>query len=303
MGFGKQVDEATAASMVDLALDRGINFIDTANVYNRGASEEILGHILGRRRDQIVLATKVGIRVGDWPADAGLSAAAIRNHIDQSLSRLRTDYVDLYYLHQPDPTVPLEESLSAMDQLVRAGKVRHVAASNYAAWQVCHMRGLAQSNGWANVVVTQPMYNLLARAIEAEFLPMCRALGVFTAAYNPLAGGFLTGKHKAEKPPEAGTRFDNNQAYQDRYWRAANFDAVARLQAAAGADGRSLISLALGWMLHHTSIDSVILGASNLDQLRTNIDSAADGPCSTATLEVCDSVWTSVRGSAPAYFR
>src|SRR5579875_1080209 len=248
MTFGAQVDEAGAAIMVDRALDHGVNFIDTANVYVAGRSEEILGRILRGRRDRIILASKVGIKMGDGPDESGLSRAAIARGIEDSLRRLRTDYLDLYYLHQPDPATPLEESLEAMDRLVRAGKVRYLGASNYASWQVCRLLWLAEADGWPAVRVVQPLYNLLARGIEPELLPMCRAFGISAVAYNPLAGGLLTGKHPPERPL-ANTRFERMPAYKDRYWHPANLAAVRELAEAARAEGRSLVSLALGWLL------------------------------------------------------
>jgi len=303
MTFGKQVDERTASSMVDLCLERGINFIDTANVYTAGASETILGRILQGRREKVILATKVGNRVGDQPDEVGLSKQAIQRQIDASLRRLQTDYVDLYYLHQPDASTPLEETLTAVDQLVRAGKVRAVGASNYSAWQACRLRWIADASGYLPVTVMQPMYNLLARNIEAEFLPMCRALGLATVVYNPLAGGLLTGKHMAHQEPASGTRFDGNAVYRDRYWRSENFAAVDRLQTTARAENRSVISIALNWLLHHTPIDCVILGASSLDQLKANLDAAEQGPCSEEVLAACRDVWQSVRAISPIYHR
>jgi aryl-alcohol dehydrogenase-like predicted oxidoreductase len=303
MTFGKQVDEPTAASMVDLALERGINFIDTANVYNAGASEEILGKVLRGRRDKVVLASKVGIKAGDAPLDSGLSPKAIRHQAELSLRRLQTDRIDLYYLHQPDLATPMEDSLGAVGELVREGKVRSVGVSNYSAWRICRMKWLAATRGLPDVVATQPMYNLLARNIEPELLPMCRELGVATIAYNPLAGGLLTGKHAADRAPPAGTRFDNNAVYRGRYWHAENFDAVRRLAAAAAEERRSLVSLALGWLLHHSAIDCVIVGASGLDQLRENLTAAAEGPCTTATLQTCADVWGTLRGNTPSPIR
>lgn len=303
MTFGAQVDRRAAASMLDVCLERGINFVDTANAYNKGGSETIVGQVLRGRRDKVVLASKVGIRAGDEPHDIGLSRRTIQHQIEASLRRLQTDYLDLYYLHQPDESTPLEETLAAFDELVRQGKVRYVAASNYAAWQVCRMHWLAERSGLQPPAVTQPMYNLLARGIEQEFLPMCRALGVSTVAYNPLAGGLLTGKHRADKPPASGTRFDANPAYQGRYWHPENFEAVAHLKAAAQAEGRSLVSLALAWLLHHTPVDCVILGASTLDQLAANLAAAEQGPCSSETLAACDEAWRIVRGISPVYNR
>jgi aryl-alcohol dehydrogenase (NADP+) len=302
MTFGAQADEPAAADMVAAALDRGVNFIDTANVYAGGRSEEIVGRILAGRRDRVVLASKGGIKVGDGPADSGLSRAAIEKGIDASLRRLRTDYLDLYYLHQPDPLTPMDESLEAMARLVRAGKVRHVGASNYAAWQVSRLNGLADKHDWPPVRVVQPLYNLLARGIEPELLPMANALGVGVVAYNPLAGGLLTGKHQPAGPV-AGTRFELMPAYKDRYWHPANFAAVAELATTATKVGRSLAGLALAWVRHHPPVDSVIVGASRPEQLRENLDSLEQGPLPPEAVSVCNRVWKELRGPSTQYHR
>jgi len=301
MTFGKQVDERVASSMLDLALERGLNFIDTANVYTGGASEEITGRLLKGRREKVVLATKVGVAVGRGPLDQGLSRKAIEHHCELSLKRLETDVIDLYYLHQPDASTPLEESLAAMAGLIKQGKVREWAVSNYSAWRIVHMRQLAEMAGMPAPAAVQPMYNLLARRIESELLPMCRRFGMLSIAYNPLAGGLLTGKHTAETPPPPGTRFDGNDAYRNRYWHGENFTAVKRLESAAG--NRSLISIAISWMLNHTAADCVILGASDLDQLRQNLDAAESGTLSPELLAVCEEIWPALRGIAPAYQR
>lgn len=302
MTFGAQVDAAVAASIVDLCLDEGVNFIDTANVYQAGASEELLGRVLGTRRDRVVLATKAGIKLADRPEESGLSRNAIVKALDSSLQRLRTDYVDVFYLHQPDDAVPIEESLDAADSLVRAGKVRQAGISNYAGWQVCRMLWLAEKNSWQPVQVAQPMYNLLARGIEQEFLPMARQFGVSVVAYNPLAGGLLTGKHRSDVVPP-GTRFERMPAYRDRYWNATNFEAVGRLSEIARSAGRSLIGLSLGWLLAQAQVTSVIVGVSHLDQLRQNLAAAHDKPLDSDTLVACDNVWSDLRGVAPRYNR
>ena len=302
MTFGAQVDEATAASMVACCLERGLNVIDTANVYNAGRSEEILGNVLQGRRDRVILATKVGIKMADGPDASGLSQAAITKGIEDSLRRLRTDYVDLYYLHQPDDAVRPEESLKAMDRLVRAGKGRFLGASNYAAWQVCHLLGLAEKNGWQPLSVVQPVYNLLARGIEQEFLPMCREFGLAVVAYNPLAGGLLTGKHRIEAP-QPGTRFEKMPVYRDRYWHPAHFEAVRELSDLARAAGRSLVSLALGWLRHHAGVDGVLLGASRLEQLHENLAALNDGRLPPELVVACDKVWAALRGVGPQYNR
>jgi aryl-alcohol dehydrogenase-like predicted oxidoreductase len=272
-------------------------------MYVEGQSESILGRLLAGRRDKVVLATKVGNKMGDGPDDAGLSRGAILKQIDASLRRLKMDYVDVYYQHLPDRATPLDETVAAMDDLVRQGKARVVGASNYSAWQTCRLRWLAEAGGLAPVEVTQPMYNLLARGIEPEFLPMCRSLGLSTVIYNPLAGGLLTGKHSADQPAAAGTRFDGNTMYQNRYWHRQNFEAVAHLKTAADRDNRSLISVSLGWLLHHTPIDCVILGASSLAQLQANLDAAGEGPCSEPLLTACEEAWEMVRAISPRYLR
>jgi aryl-alcohol dehydrogenase-like predicted oxidoreductase len=302
MTFGGQVDAAAAAAMVDYALDHGINFIDTANVYNAGHAEQVLGQVLRGRRDRVVLASKVGLKMGEGPDDRGLSRAALVKGIEGSLRRLGTDYLDLYYLHQPDYAVGLEESLQTLDQLVRQGKVRFPGASNYASWQVCRMLWLAQTNGWQPVRVVQPLYNLIARGIEQEFLPMCQDLRLAAVAYNPLAGGLLTGKHQSAAPL-AGTRFERMPAYRDRYWHAANFEAVRELAAVAAAAGRSLVGLALAWLLHHTGVAGVVVGASSLEQLKENLTALEQGPLAPETVAACDRVWRTLRGVSPAYNR
>lgn len=302
MTFGGQTDESTARSMVDACLERGVNFIDTANVYTSGTSESMLGRILASRRDRVVLASKVGLKVGDAADDQGLSPAAIRKAIDLSLRRLQTDYLDFYYLHQPDYATPLEESLAAMNDLVVAGKVRHVAVSNYAAWQLCHMHWLCERNGWQPPKLVQPMYNLLARRIETELVPFCKEFGVGIVPYNPLAGGLLTGKHTPEAPL-ADSRFERMPIYRDRYWQPENFSAVTKLQEIAASSGRSLARLSLGWVLAQPAVTSVILGASRLAHLEENLAALSDPPLSAETLAACDTVWPTLRGISPTYNR
>ncbi len=302
MTFGGQTDESAAARMVDDCLEAGINFIDTANMYGQGASEKMLAQILKGRRRKIVLASKVRNKMGEGPDESGLSRAAIRRAIDDTLQRLGTDYLDLYYLHQPDYETPLEETLAALDELVQEGKVRYPASSNYAGWQVVRMLWMAESRGYRPARVTQPMYNLLARGIEQEYLPMCRELGVSTVVYNPLAGGLLTGKHRAEAPIP-GTRFAGSQMYRDRYWHAAYFEAVRALEQIARDAGRRVVSLSLNWVLHHTTADCVILGASRPEQLRENLASLEDGPLPAEALAGCDRIWNQLRGVTPKYNR
>ncbi len=303
MTFGSQTDEAAAGRMVDRCLEAGINFFDTANAYNQGKAEIILGKALGARRSQVILATKVFNKMGDGPDDRGLSRAAIPKAIDASLARLRTDYVDLYYLHQPDHATPIEETLAAMDELVRAGKVRYPATSNYAAWQIVEILWLCEKNGFQPPYVSQPMFNLLARGIEEEYLPCCQRFGISVVPYNPLAGGLLTGKQGRERGPIDGTRFDGNKMYQDRYWHADYFAAVAELRGVARQAGKTLVELAFQWLLSQPLVDSIILGASKLEQLEENLKACEGGVLDAEVLARCDAIWKCLRGVTPKYNR
>jgi len=302
MTFGSQTDDAAAARMVDLCLDRGVNFFDTANSYNGGKSESMLGAILKGRRDRVVLARKLGNKTG-FPADAApLSRKSVLANIDASLGRLGTDRLDIYYLHLPDYETPIEETLAAMDEIVRAGKVRYPAISNFAAWQAARVFCISEKQGYRAPYVSQPMYNLLARGIEQEYVPFCKEYGVSMVVYNPLAGGMLTGKQNRERPI-AGTRFDSNQMYLDRYWHPAYFDAVDELGRIAEQGGRTLIDMSLNWLLHHTAADVVILGASKVEQLAQNLEAMERGPLAGDTVAECDRVWRGLRGVTPKYNR
>ena len=303
MTFGAQTDEATAQRIMDCCLDAGINFIDTANVYNGGAAETIVGKTLRGRRDKVILASKVRGKMGDASDETGLSRSAILKAIDASLARLGTDYLDLYYLHQPDYDSPIEETLETMEELVRAGKVRFPAISNYAAWQVAEILWICEERGYHPYFISQPMYNLIARGIEDEYIPFCQRFGVAVVPYNPLAGGLLTGKHSKQGAPTPGTRFDGNKMYQDRYWLDDDFAAVEDLRSIAAEAGKTLVELALQWLLTQPAVDSIILGASRLEQLQENLK-AADGPrLDKSVLERCDAVWKRLRGITPKYNR
>ncbi|MGO8787400.1 MAG: aldo/keto reductase [Terriglobia bacterium] len=303
MTFGSQTDEATAHRIVDCCLDAGINFLDTANVYNRGAAETLVGKTLKGRRDKVILASKVRGKMGDAPDEEGLSRAAMHKAIDASLMRLGTDYLDVYYLHQPDYATPIEETLDAMEELVRAGKVRFPAVSNYAAWQVAEILWICEKRGYQPYFVSQPMYNPIARGIEDEYLPFCRRFGVAVVPYNPLAGGLLTGKHSRQGGPTPGTRFDGNKMYQDRYWLDDDFAAVEELRSIAAEAGKNLVELALQWLLSQPLVDSIILGASRLEQLQENLKAAEGGRLDSTVLERCDAVWKRLRGITPKYNR
>lgn len=303
MPFGSQADQATSTRMVDQCLDAGINFFDTANMYNLGRAETVLGQALGARRSKVILASKVRYKMGGAPDESGLSRAAIHKALDMSLRRLGTDYLDLYYLHWPDYDTPIEETLAALDELIRAGKVRYAAVSNYAAWQVCEILWLCEKKGYHAPYVSQPMYNVLARGIEDEYLPFCKRFGVSVIAYNPLAGGLLTGKQSREKGPIEGTRFDKNTLYVGRYWHDDYFAAVEELRSVAREAGKTLVELALQWLLSQDQVDSVILGASRPEQLSENLKACEGGKLDAAVLGRCDGIWMRLRGVTPKYNR
>ncbi|HLG43297.1 MAG TPA: aldo/keto reductase [Planctomycetota bacterium] len=302
MTFGSQVPMDEARRLVRRCLDAGINFFDTADVYNQGRAEEMLGEILGTDRGRVVLASKVRGKMGEDSAQQGLSRRWILKAVEGSLLRLKTDRLDVYYLHQPDYATPLEESLATMDSLVRSGKVLHIGVSNFAAWQMTQMMWICDRNGWSAPAVVQPMLNLLARGIEGELLPSCREFGLGVFAYNPLAGGLLTGKHGGGQPPAKGTRFDGNKMYLDRYWHPAMFEAVRRAEEVARSAGKSLVELSLQWCLQQPGVHGVILGATREEQLVQNI-AAAEGRLDESTLKACDEVWRSIAGPVPKYNR
>lgn len=303
MTFGSQTNEADAARMVDICLDAGINFFDTANVYNQGLSEEITGRCLGKRRSKVVLASKVRGAMGDPVEYEGLSRAAIRRGLEDSLRRLGTDHLDVYYLHQPDYNTPIEETLEALEELRREGKVRYTATSNYAAWQIAEMFAICEKQGYAPPRISQPMYNALARGIEQEYIPFARRYGVGLAVYNPLAGGLLTGKQSPESGPLPGTRFDGNERYVNRYWHGPYFEAVESMKTLAVKYDRTPVELALVWLMQQEAVDSVILGASKVEHLEMNIAAAQGEPLPDEALAECDEVWEELHGPTPNYNR
>jgi 1-deoxyxylulose-5-phosphate synthase len=277
MTFGLQCDEPTAVAILDRAAAGGVTFLDAADVYPVGGSldtvgrtEEILGRWLAGRRHDFVVATKCAGVMGARPWDRGLSRKHILDAIDASLRRLRTDYVDLYQLHSPDRETPIDETLRALDDVVRAGKARYVGCSNYLAYQVARAIGRSEARGLVRFDSVQPRYNLLFRQIERELLPLCREEGIGVIPYNPLAGGFLTGKHRREAGPTPGTRFTLGSAagrYQDRYWHAREFDTVEALRPLAAEAGISLTRMAVAWVLAHPAVTAPIIGASRPEQL------------------------------------
>jgi aryl-alcohol dehydrogenase-like predicted oxidoreductase len=268
-------DEATSLRMVDRFLDTGGNFVDTADLYAGGVSEEITAKAIAGRRTQIVLATKCTLPVGSGPNDRGASRKHIREACDASLRRLRTDYIDLYQIHAEDLWTPLEETVAALDDLVRAGKVLYVGASNYRAYRLMKALAIADRHGWSRYVSLQPHYNLLVRAIEREHFALCREEGLGIITWSPLAAGMLTGKiGRGERP--AGTRLgERDMEFYKDYFSERAHDIVDVLKTCAAEIGCTPAQLAIAWQLAKPEITSVILGARTLEQLDDTLGAAA----------------------------
>lgn len=302
MTFGIQADEATSFAIMDVADQAGVLFFDTADVYPLGASPELIGRteeIVGRwlkergARERIVLATKCRGATGAGPNDEGLSRKHIVAACEASLRRLQTDYIDLYQTHRPDPTTPIEETMRALDDLVRAGKVRYVGSSNYPAWQLSDALWTSTAHGLARYECAQPRYNLLYRAIEDEVLPLCMHHGVGVIAYNPLGAGMLTGKYLATRELQPGTRFTlprRGEAYRQRYWNEAVFDALTDLVEFLAPRGKGLTHVAVAWVLSRPGVTSAILGASKPEQLQDSLQGTSL-TLDEAELAACDAVW------------
>jgi aryl-alcohol dehydrogenase-like predicted oxidoreductase len=270
--LGSRLDEAGSQAVVDAALDAGVTFIDTADVYGRGASESTLGAILGERRKDVLLATKFGGTMGERPWERGASRHWVFAAVEGSLRRLRTDWIDLYQVHFPDPTTPLEETLRALDDLVRAGKVRYVGTSNFAAWQIADAQWITRSEGFARPVSVQHHYNLVRREIEADVLPAARHYGLGLIPFFPLASGFLTGKYRRGEPPTSGRLVGSPSA--ERILTAGNFDRLDALTSWAQARGHGSVDLAFAWLLSQPEVGPVIASASSAEQVRSNSASA-----------------------------
>jgi aryl-alcohol dehydrogenase-like predicted oxidoreductase len=273
MSFGGDADEATAGRLFARAREAGVNFFDTADVYNQGRSEEILGRQLRGCRDDVVLASKAYFPRGQGVNDRGSSRYHLVRAVEASLRRLATDRIDVYYLHRFDDDTDLLESLRALDDLVHQGKILYPACSNFAAWQVAHALGLAAQRRLAPLAVLQPMYNLLKRQAEVEILPMAQALGVAVVPYSPTAGGILTGKYRAGARPE-GTRLATNQMYQTRYRDSGYWEAADRFAALAAELGQAPATLAVAWVAGQPAVSSVLLGARSVEQLDVTLAAA-----------------------------
>lgn len=273
MSFGRRTDEAESIRMIDRALEAGINFFDTANVYNGGLSEEVTGKALEGKRDRVVLATKVHGRMGDGPNDQGNSRYHLVQQVEASLKRLRTDRIDLYYLHRPDPATALEEELRALDDLVRQGKVLYAGTSHYPAWVLCRALDTCDRQGLRPFVADQPRYNVGCRQIEAELLPFCAESGYGVVPHSPLYGGVLSGKYAADAPPPAGSRGANEGDDVVRRLTDKNLRVAGAVTGVAEACGRSSAQVAINWTLINPLINSIIIGPRTMEQLEDNLGS------------------------------
>jgi len=270
MLFGGDADEETAAAMFRRCREVGINFFDTANVYNGGRSEEVLGKLISDCRDEIILTSKVHFPTGDDVNARGLSRRHIMLAVEASLNRLATDRLDLYFVHGFDPNTPIEETLRALDDLVRQGKILYPAVSNWAAWQIAKALGISAREGLARFECIQPMYNLVKRQAEVEILPLAQAEQVGVISYSPLGGGLLTGKYSTTYKPERG-RLVENTMYRQRYGLPVYYEIAERFTAHARERGVHPASLAVAWVMSHPSITAPIIGARNLEQLAASL--------------------------------
>ncbi len=275
MTFGREADEEASRGLVARFLEAGGNFVDTADVYTKGVSEEITGRAIKGVRDDVVLATKVRFPMGDGPNDVGLSRKHVIGGCEDSLRRLGTDYIDLYQVHCWDSATPLEETLSALSDLVRAGKVRYVGVSNFTAWQLMKSVSLSDALGFERFVCLQPQYSLVERNIEREVLPVCEEEGLGVIPWSPLGGGFLSGKYRRGEEPPQGSRISEAVESMEEYWdrRATErnwrvLDVVGRI---SEETGKSYAQISLNWLLRQPAVTAPIIGARTLDQLEDNL--------------------------------
>jgi aryl-alcohol dehydrogenase (NADP+) len=285
MTFGLQSDETAGIAIMDKAAEAGVDFLDTSDAYplggeldTRGRTEEIIGRWLRGKRERFIIATKCFVPMGPAPMDGGNSRKHIMSAVEGSLRRLGTDYIDLYQLHGYDMNTPIDETVSALDDLVHAGKVRYVGCSNFLTYQLVRAIGRSETLRLARFDSVQPRYNLLFRQIEREMLPFCEEDGVGVISYNPIAGGLLSGKHDASAAPPAGSRFTLGFAgpmYQERYWHEREFETVEAVRKLADAAGVAMVTLAVAWVLANKAITAPIIGASRAEQLDGSLAAAS----------------------------
>lgn len=290
MSFGSDADPATSRAIFERARDAGVTFFDCADVYAKGRSEEILGRLVAGCRDEVVLATKAYFPTGDGPNDRGGSRYHLVRACEASLRRLETDRIDVFYLHRFDEATPLEETLRAVEQLVREGKVLYPAVSNFAAWQAARALGLAERHGWTPIAATQPMYNLVKRTAEIEILPMARAEGLAVTPYSPLGAGILSGRYGRERRPDVG-RIVDNPMYRERYGDPGAFEVAERFATLAREHGLHPVTLAVAWVAHHPAVTAPLVGARDVEQLEPAL--------AAAHLELDDELYRAVSALSP----
>ena len=276
MTFGREADEQTSFAIMDYFVEQGYNFLDTADVYSKGGSEEVVGRWMNERqnRQRVVLATKVFGAMGPGPNEGGLSRLHIQRAVEESLRRLQTDVIDIYQIHRWDFEAPPEESLEALNDLVRVGKVRYIACSNLSGWQLARYLSISDANVFKRFISVQPVYNALNRSAELEILPLCENQGLGVIPYNPLAAGVLTGKYSRGVELPAGSRLDANANYRDRYLDDQMFDIVDDFVGTAADMNVTPAQLALAWVMADRRVTAPILGARNLEQLQESLKGA-----------------------------
>ena len=272
MMFGGPCPAEESVRIMHKALDQGVNFFDTADIYVQGQSEVVVGQAIADRRDKVVLATKGRQPMGEGPNQSGGSRLHLKRALDGSLKRLKTDYIDLYYIHTPDYTTPIEETLRAMDDMVRSGKVHYIACSNFRTWRLMEALWTSDRLGLSRFACVQPLYNIVNRDIEVELLPACREYGVGVVSYSPLARGILTGKYKAGEPfPEGSRAARNDKRMKEAELRDASFEAAQQLGQIASRKGVTLSHFALAWCLANPTLTSVIIGPRTMEQFDDNM--------------------------------
>jgi len=302
MMFGSQTSKEDSLKIINYAIENGVNFIDTADAYNAGESERIVGEALEGRREEIILATKVRFKVGDEVNNSGLNRRHILKQVDNSLKNLRTDYIDIYYLHAMDDDVDFEETFDTMTTLVRSGKVRYIGISNFPAWQVSDMLGTADKRNFNAPIVTQNLYNLLNREVESELVPCIQKHHLGMTVYNPIAGGLLSGKYDFNQLPTEG-RFAEKANYMARYWKPENFEIIKKLEKIAADKEISLLELSMKWCIAHPYVDSVISGVSRLEQLQQNITAMNGISLDDDTMIKCEEIGKELLNGRTNYFK
>ena len=273
MTFGREADYSASKEMFDKCRDAGVNFFDCANVYSQGQAEKILGKLIPDCRSELIVTSKFGGQMGSDLNDRGASRRNIVSSLEASLKRLKTEYLDVYFLHQLDLFTPIEETLRALDDVVAQGKVRCIGVSNFAAWQIARALGIAERNSWTPFHCIQPMYNLVKRQAEVEILPLAQSENLGVISYNPLAGGILSGKYGTDRKAKTG-RLTKDDMYQKRYSDQWIYDAAVKFGQFAAENDYHPVSLAVAWVIHHPAVTAPIIGARNVEQLKDSLQSS-----------------------------